>query len=231
MLSHYILGFIFMLLPKKEKDGIAISSILLLVFTFTLIFLVPLFPEASRKFLNNILFSMIFFLAIFTLDKKMKKRMIILAIIAFVTEWIAVIFKLDTLHYISSIVNVLFFVIIVIRLIVQIAWSKEVNTGVILESVNAYLLLGLMFTMLVAILHLYNPGALGFSNETTTRFHDFIYFTFVTMSTLGYGDITPEEPIGKSLSILISISGQLYIAIIVAMLVGKFSAGISSKKM
>ena len=220
----------FKFLSKKEKDGIARSNILLLVFTFALIFLVPLFPGANRKFLNNILFSTIFFLAIFTLGKNMKKRMIILAIIAFVTEWVAVIFKLDTLRYISSIVNVLFFVITVIRLIIQIARSKKVNTGVILESVNAYLLLGLMFTMLVAILHLYNPGALGLSNDNTTKFHDFIYFTFVTMSTLGYGDITPNEPIGKSLSILISVSGQLYIAIIVAMLVGKFSAGISSKK-
>ena len=219
-----------MFLPKKEKDGIALSNILLLVFTFALIFLVPLFLEANRKSINSILFSAIFFLAIFTLGKSMKKRMIFIAIIAFVTEWIADIFNLEYLHYISSIVNVVFFQIIVIRLIIQIARSKEVNTGVILESVNAYLLLGLMFTMLVAILHLYNPDALGFANNEATRFHDFIYFTFVTMSTLGYGDVTPVEPIGKSLSILISVTGQLYIAIIIAMLVGKFSAGISSSK-
>jgi glucan phosphoethanolaminetransferase (alkaline phosphatase superfamily) len=219
-----------MFLSKKEKDGIAWSNILLLVFTFILIFLVPLFLEANRKSINSILFSAIFFLAIFTLGKTIKKQMIFLAIIAFITEWIAEIFELDTLYYISSIVNVLFFVIIVIRLIIQIAKSKEVNVGVILESVNAYLLLGLMFTMLVAILHLYNADALGFSNNEGTKVHDFIYFTFVTMSTLGYGDIIPHEPIGKSLSILISVTGQLYIAIIVAMLVGKFSAGNTSEK-
>ncbi len=219
-----------MFLSKKEKDGIALSNILLLGFTFTLVFLVPLFPETSHKILNKVLFSGIFFLAVFTLGKSMKKQMILIAIIAFITEWIADIFELEVLHYISSIVNVFFFQLIVIRLIIQIARSKEVNTGVILESVNAYFLLGLMFTMLVAILHIYNPDALGFVDNKATKVHDFIYFTFVTMSTLGYGDITPLDSIGKSLSILISISGQLYIAIIVAMLVGKFSAGISSQK-
>jgi len=49
------------------------------------------------------------------------------------------------------------------------------------------------------------------------------------MSTLGYGDISPLIPLAKSLSILISVSGQMYIAIIIALLVGKV-AGAQSKK-
>jgi hypothetical protein len=137
---------------------------------------------------------------------------------------------MDVLRYVSSFVNVIFFQIIVIRLIIQIARSKEVNAGVILESVNAYLLLGLMFTMLVGILHLYNSESLNFIENEEVNFQHYMYYTFVTISTLGYGDITPQEDIGKSLSILISVTGQLYIAIIVAMLVGKFSAGISNRK-
>ncbi len=213
-----------MLHLKQKNSEVKIGNILLLISTFTLIFLMPLFPEAIRNASNNVLFSIIFFLAIFSLKGKVKKQMLIIAIFAFVTEWIAEIFTMDFLYYISSFVNVIFFQIIVIRLIVQITKSKEVNIGVILESVNAYLLLGLMFTMLVAILHLYNSEALGFIDKEEVNFQNFIYYTFVTISTLGYGDITPLEPIGKSLSILISVSGQLYMAIIIAMLVGKFAA-------
>ncbi len=152
------------------------------------------------------------------------------ASIALITEWIADIFTMNFLSYISSIVNVVFFQLIVIRLIFQIAKSKDVDSNVILESVNAYLLLGLMFTMLVTILNLYDPNALNFANTDKITFQDTLYFTFVTMSTLGYGDITSQVPIAKSLSILISISGQLYIAIIVAMLVGKFAAYQNSKQ-
>ena len=219
-----------MLKIRLKDSEITSSNILLLIFSFILVFLVSFFPEAIRRTSNNILFSAIFFLAIFSLKGKVRKRMLIIAIIAFITEWVAEIFKMDVLIYVSSLVNVVFFQIIVIRLIFQIARSKEVNAGIILESVNAYLLLGLMFTMLVTILHLYNPEALNFNNTNKVTFQDLIYYTFVTLSTLGYGDITPQEPIGKSLSILISVSGQLYIAIIIATLVGKFSGSMMVSK-
>ncbi len=213
-----------MLNLKKNNSEVKIGNIMLLIPTFTLIFLMPLFPEVIRHASNNVLFSIIFFLAIFSLKGKIKKKMLVIAIFAFVTEWVAEIFTMDFLYYASSFVNVIFFQIIVIRLIIQIARSKEVNASVILESVNAYLLLGLMFTMVVAILHLYNSEALGFIYTQEVDFQDFIYYTFVTITTLGYGDITPKQSIGQSLSILISVSGQLYMAIIVAMLVGKFAA-------
>jgi hypothetical protein len=51
-----------------------------------------------------------------------------------------------------------------------------------------------------------------------------LYFSFVTLATLGYGDIVPLKPYTRSLATLITITGQFYIAIIVALLVGKFSA-------
>ena len=51
-----------------------------------------------------------------------------------------------------------------------------------------------------------------------------IYYSFVTMTTLGYGDITPVGPQARSLSILLSITGPMYIAILIAKLVGKYSS-------
>ena len=215
---------------KLKNSELTLNNILLLIFSFSLIFLVPLWPLKIHKTINILLFSIIFFLSIFALNPKARKRMFFAASIALITEWIADIFTMNFLSYISSIVNVVFFQLIVIRLIFQIAKSKDVDSNVILESVNAYLLLGLMFTMLVTILNLYDPNALNFANTDKITFQDTLYFTFVTMSTLGYGDITPQVPIAKSLSILISISGQLYIAIIVAMLVGKFAAYQNSKQ-
>ena len=205
-----------------------ISNVLLLIFTFILIFMIPLFPDTIHTYLNSILFSIIFFLAIFCLDKK-RKIMIWIASIAFISQWVGEIFTMDILHYISFITNVCFFIIIVVRLIIQVAASKKANADVILESINAYLLMGLMFTTLVTILHLYNPMAFGFQEGIKGNFQEKIYYTYVTMSTLGYGDISPLIPLAKSLSILISVSGQMYIAIIIALLVGKV-AGAQSKK-
>ena len=61
-------------------------------------------------------------------------------------------------------------------------------------------------------------------NNSTNYFADYLYYGFVTFSTLGYGDIVPLKPHAKALSLLISVTGQLYLAIIVATLVGKFSS-------
>ncbi len=217
---------IIMFNKKLSNSEVKLGNILLLVFIFTLIFLIPLLPETIRQRVNMSLFSIIFFLSIFTLKEKERRVIFFGALVAFITEWIAEIFDFTFLTYLSKIVNVIFFQYIVVRLIFQIAHRKKVDANVILSSVNSYLLLGLMFTMMVAILQLYDSNAYGFS---TNSFREFLYFTFVTMSTLGYGDITPNTPIAKSLSILISVSGQLYIAIIIAMLVGKFASTLSNK--
>lgn len=52
---------------------------------------------------------------------------------------------------------------------------------------------------------------------------DNIYYTFMAFTTTGYGDIAPTHPISKSLAVLISVSGQLYVAVIISMLVGKYA--------
>ncbi|NNL01024.1 MAG: two pore domain potassium channel family protein, partial [Eudoraea sp.] len=53
---------------------------------------------------------------------------------------------------------------------------------------------------------------------------DLVYYTLVTLTTVGYGDITPQIPVAKSLSMIIAISGQFYIAVVVAIIVGKFAS-------
>ncbi len=55
-------------------------------------------------------------------------------------------------------------------------------------------------------------------------FVDFLYFSFITMATVGYGDITPISSETQTLSYLIAIIGQLYVAIVVAIIVGKYLA-------
>jgi len=68
----------------------------------------------------------------------------------------------------------------------------------------------------------FDPDAFNFPNKLTLL--DSLYYVFVTLATLGYGDLLPVASHAKSLSILIAVSGQLYIAIIIALLVGKFSS-------
>ena len=57
----------------------------------------------------------------------------------------------------------------------------------------------------------------------STIFWDMIYFSFVTLTTLGYGDITPTQPIAKSLAYTEALTGQLFIAILIGTLVGNIA--------
>lgn len=212
-----------------ERPNKAISNILLFIFTFIFIFLTPLFPDNWNIITNNLLFSILFFTGIYALEH-VKKRIIYFAIIAFVTQWITLIFDLREFVIISEVINIIFFQVIIVRLIIQVAKNKEVNTDVIFESINGYLLMGIMFASWIAILINFSPHAFNGIDPATVSFPDIFYFTFVTLTTLGYGEITPQIPIAKSLAILISTCGQLYIAIIIAMLVGKFAGSQRNKE-
>lgn len=111
----------------------------------------------------------------------------------------------------------------------HIARSKHVSVTIIINSINGYLLIGVLGAVLLAMTEIVQKifmqegaGAIQFSGLTDQGFHDYLYFSFVTLTTLGYGDITPVSALAKSTTIIISVTGQLYLTILVAMLVGKF---------
>ena len=79
----------------------------------------------------------------------------------------------------------------------------------------------MLFTILIASVHRHFPEAYNFDIHKNFSISDYNYYSFVTLSTLGYGDISPQIPISKSLAILETIVGQLYLTIIIALLVGK----------
>jgi hypothetical protein len=105
-----------------------------------------------------------------------------------------------------------------------------VSGKVIMDAVAAYLLLGIAFGITVIVADSLVDGAysepLSSKNAGIIKpdIRDALYYAFVTYTTTGYGDITPRHPLTKSLAMLISISGQLYVAIILALLVGKFAS-------
>lgn len=89
-------------------------------------------------------------------------------------------------------------------------------------------MLGLAFSLVVTVLSNVFPGAYNteWAGNNTQRMYEtlgeFIYYTFMTYTTAGYGHVEPIIPVAKSLAILISVSGQLYVATIVSLLIGKY---------
>ena len=92
----------------------------------------------------------------------------------------------------------------------------------------AYLFVGMLFALVFAHVEYLAPGSFNLGNEAllqaasseATLLPTFTYFSFVTLTTLGYGDITPVTEYARSLAWLEALIGQLYLAVMVATLVG-----------
>lgn len=211
-----------------EKDTRTAGNSILLILVFITIFVVPIFPLKFHKMFFNLLYTAIFLIAAFSLQKH-RKTILGLAIAVTALEWISSILDMLIISSLSKTINIIFFMIIVIGLIIQVARTKQVSVRVIMEAVNGYLLLGMVFSLLVALIIVFHPGAYNFpmgdpgSGEGAFSFSDCLYYAFTTFTTTGYGDIVPQLPYAKSLAVLTGVTGQIYVAVIIAMLVGKFS--------
>lgn len=195
-------------------------SWILLLEIFFLIFLTSFFPENWQLILFPLLYSALYLTSVSGLEKN-NKIMLWVAVSLLIAQGIFKLFNLQIIEAVSKLLNFGFFSFIVLSLIRQISSAKEVTKRVILEAVNGYLLMGLVFTFLIGLMIQFDPMSFNF---TGTSLHDSMYFGFVTFATLGYGDLLPVKPYAKSLSILIAVCGQLYVAVIIALLVGKFSS-------
>jgi hypothetical protein len=116
-----------------------------------------------------------------------------------------------------------FFTFVVSFLVSFVSKSNSVNVNVLITSINIYLLAGIIGASLAFLFDSIYPGAYNFPAYIEHPvFAHYLYYSFITMSTVGYGDITPRIPETQTLAYIISITGQLYVAIIIAFLIGKF---------
>ncbi|WP_372683626.1 potassium channel family protein [Desulfosarcina sp.] len=207
------------------------NNVILLVCLLALIILFPLF-KAKNSLLKDLLLTAIFFSGIFSLDFSAKSLKILLPLgsLTAATSWIGHFVGSERIYLIDFITTFLFLAAIVVLMVRHIARSRNVSPTIILSSINGYLLLGVLSATLLAISdvvhHYFSPGspAIIFPGGSAPQFNDYLYFGFVTLTTLGYGDVTPVYHLARSMTVLIAITGQLYMTILIAMLVGKYLA-------
>ena len=211
---------------KSKRFLTASNSFVLLLVIFT-IFIIPLFPIGWHRILYSIFFALIFLLSALALSKY-RARIFNIAVLVVLIEWVSMLLELSVVSTISFLANIIFFILIVILFIQQIAKASTVTPQVIMESINGYLMLGMSFSILIGLVCIIDPTAFSFKHLTgamdpsISYVSNYFYFGFVTLTTLGYGDVVPLTPAARSLSIFTSITGQMYVAIIIALIVSKY---------
>jgi hypothetical protein len=99
--------------------------------------------------------------------------------------------------------------------------ATKIDAEHLYASLSAYLLAGIYFGLLYWVLEQMIPGI--FTSPTHFSQTSAIYFSFVTLATLGYGDIVPRGDIARGIAIIEGIGGQLFLAVLVARLVSLYS--------
>lgn len=116
----------------------------------------------------------------------------------------------------------------VVTLLRFVLRAPQVDTEVLCASVSAYLMLGVTWAAAYWLVASVTPEAFAFTTaigakQSMQGFNAF-YFSFVTLSTVGYGDITPLSPVARMLAALEAMTGLLYVAVLIARLVSVYSS-------
>jgi hypothetical protein len=200
LLIALVLLFVFFPFVEEVKGGDIIVSILL-----SLVLLSAVLAVADRKG--------VFFIAL------------VLAIPAIGGRWINH-FRPDLapppVFLVAGLALIAFVVANLLRFVLR---APSVNTEVLCASISAYLMLGLLWTVAYWLVAQVTPNAFSFNTgpkETMSGFNAF-YFSFITLSTVGYGDITPVSRVARWLAATEAMTGLLYVTVLIARLVSLYS--------
>lgn len=154
---------------------------------------------------------------------------IFLAVAGIILNILSVALDNDALHIISQLTLFVFLLLATFNTLRKVAVGNDISLNRIVGAVCVYLLLGVMWSIAYSVLEYSQPGSFkGLTELASPAWNpDWIYFSFVTITTLGYGDITPLTQTARSLTFSEAIVGQFYIAVLVA---GLVSAYISARQ-
>jgi len=184
----------------------------------------PLFDNFFRlSLLLDIFLTIIFISVIYAVSQKRHYFLIgtLLILPLLLATWTKHLVVSPALSLIGTCSGILFFAFMVITIVSFVFKQTRVTLNVINASVVVYLLMAMMWAMLFILVEKVQPGAFSTieSQGEGTNF-PFFYYSFVTITTLGYGDITPTTEIARSLALLEAVIGQIYLVVLVARLVG-----------
>ncbi len=121
---------------------------------------------------------------------------------------------------IAGILNALIIVATCVIIATGVVDQGTINAQSVLGVVTVYLLLGLFYCFAFSAVAVFGDGPF-FAQGTDGNVADRLYFSFVTIATLGYGDLTPAETTGRMLAVAEAIFGQLYLVTVVAVVVSR----------
>ena len=208
---------------KRTRDLLAANRCTaLLVGLITLLVLGPPLAGTDLEWMGVLLQSVIMFAGLVALTFNRTSTIVGIVIGAphFISLLLASFFDLKTLGVIDMASALVFHAYLAGAVLTHAARGDHVTMDTIFGAVCAYLLIGLSWCYLYALVEMFNPGS--FQGLDNLNVINMLYFSYTTLTTLGYGDITPVAGLAKSLAALEAVTGLMFVSVLVARLVAMY---------
>jgi hypothetical protein len=212
----------------KEK----FTFLLIVLFSYSLI--VPFFIDIfQEKYITNFFFLIILLSAVFAVSSK-KEHFILLLILSglrIVLFCYTLFTSSENLLIVDIVLQIIFNVCLIFIIGGYFYKDDRVSRNTIAAAMICYILLVLLWSDLYFLVELKFPNSFTIAHEAIKASPPILsYFSFVTITTLGYGDISPVSAPARNLAVCEAFIGQMYVAILIARLVAIHTAQVSAKK-
>jgi len=198
----------------------------LLVALLVLIVVSPSIPTDSSAFLFELAFDTILLAGVYSVGAgKHRWPFLALTIVTLGVRWEEHLSGVGAVDVGALVITVLWLVYAVSILIGHLFQRTDVTVDTILGAIVTYLLVAVAFTMMFEIMELQHPGSFSGVPDSADSHRaelgsSMMYFSLVCITTMGYGDIVPVSSFARPLAVLEGVFGQLYLAVMIARLVG-----------
>jgi len=209
--------------PWYRGPYFILSAILMVV---TIAF--PLISSTLDAYLLKVTLTLLLFGALYAVvaDRKIFRILGVLLLPLIVGNWLYDPAEQGLWAQTTATLTLLFLLTTTIVIFATIITATRVSTDIIFGAVAVYMLVGVIVAVLFQLLHNADPGSVVTHMDSISHdlFPQFLYFSFVTLTSVGYGDFAPASPEARTLATATGIFGQLYLAILIAKLVGVYTA-------
>ncbi|MCG8543804.1 MAG: potassium channel family protein [Alphaproteobacteria bacterium] len=195
----------------------------------TLVVLLLVSPLIDDEGAGGVLLSALFTLVLVACAVVIGRgRRQLVVLLAFAVPWVYLTWlhpawSDDPLDVFASILLAIGTVYVAVVLLVEVVKAETVNRDVIAGAIAVYLLVGIAWAVAYALIEGLTPGAFNLgAAEQGTIWNKLLYFSFTTLTTLGFGDISPASPVARIWTVFEAVCGTFFLAVLISRLVGLY---------